>query len=271
MDTIVPDVISFIVDRKRLRNDLHRDHTMKLTEVVALLFHIWRCTGRDPHGVNVRHFTNTVHGDLCARVSFTVGEVRQYDPATRLVHITLLPSLLEAYTSQELSDAGMEEILNSTVTRVGVRRYTRPSVVVAPEEAPASSSMAPLMNEAPLTIAPYVPNEPYAGWSREDLVVLACRRHEDFSDLQGEVKQLQSKAGYWRRKSEALDDKLKRSDEEHKALMHMVDFRPARNVSAYGGYSMALCRSLSHCGAAAIVKMLGSGAIAGDLRWKGTV
>ena len=61
----------------------------------------------------------------------------------------------------------------------------------------------------------------------------------------------------WQKKAAASEQKVKTSDGKH--------------VMPFGWYSMALCRVESHAGAAAVVRMLGPGAIRGEFGWKGAV
>jgi hypothetical protein len=51
-------------------------------------------------------------------------------------------------------------------------------------------------------------------------------------------------------------------------LLSLVNFRPNRNITIYGGYTMALRRNIGHVGAAAALSMVTGDDVHGDLRSK---
>ncbi len=77
-------------------------------------------------------------------------------------------------------------------------------------------------------------------------------------DMKTEMNKLTKSKDYYKHRCSLLESKLDSSHTENKALVLQMNFRPGlRNVSTYGGYTLAIRRNISHVGAKVTAEMLG--------------
>ena len=109
-----------------------------------------------------------------------------------------------------------------------------------------------------------VPVAKYSDYSPDELVATLCRRDQEISDLLDERRQLVQNRNHFQRRADGLKAQLVQSRRELDALVAQVKFRPGlRNVSSFGGYTMALKRNVGHTSASAAIQMLGGDQING--------
>ena len=91
----------------------------------------------------------------------------------------------------------------------------------------------------------------YESFNNTDLQYLCARKDIELSERQDEANALVASRNYYGHKCDELKQTIVALKEELRMKEKQVLWRPNRNVSTYGGYSLAIRRNNAHAGAAA--------------------
>eukprot|EP00959_Pyramimonas_sp_CCMP1952_P280681 5866976-Pyramimonas_sp.AAC.1 len=92
--------------------------------------------------------------------------------------------------------------------------------------------------------------------SAEDLIVVLHQKEEDIATLKRDLERAQASARHHRARATLLKEQLDKSQSDLALTRAMVNFRPGRKVSHFGGYSLALRRNVAHASSLATAKMV---------------
>eukprot|EP00959_Pyramimonas_sp_CCMP1952_P452505 9466696-Pyramimonas_sp.AAC.1 len=102
-----------------------------------------------------------------------------------------------------------------------------------------------------------------------ELKVALMDRDIEVARLRDDCKKLSASRNHYRKRSERLEQLVSSQGVLIDSMTEKLVLRPGkRNVSVYGGYTMALKRNLGHTSSSAIVQVVGGDSWSGGLKDK---
>ena len=106
---------------------------------------------------------------------------------------------------------------------------------------------------------------PYASCSLEDMREVLGRRDKEILELKAEVKAVKKSRTHFTNRCRKLELVAQDAKASETAMVVHSTFRPGKNVTALGGYSLALHRNRGHLGAGTLASIMGGADHAGKL------
>ena len=97
-----------------------------------------------------------------------------------------------------------------------------------------------------------------ASLTEEELKLAIVCRDDQLAQLHGTLVSERKSKSYWQRKCDELRTQLVQRKEELQQLQQLTTFRHHRNVTTYGGYSLASRRNIAHAGRESTAEMVTS-------------
>jgi len=156
----------------------------------------------------------------------------------------MLPSILSTFTSLNCSNSDFDTILRHTIpvkNRYWEKKFT--PIAPAPIAPPYPSS-----GDSLLQVVEACSADSYSELHADEMKMLLVRRDDRIDELMTQARLDRMKKARLQARFDQLQEQTNAYKDEIQELNMIVNFRPGRNVSSYGGYSLALCRNYSHIG-----------------------
>ena len=101
---------------------------------------------------------------------------------------------------------------------------------------------------------------------KEDLCMLVVNQEDAMKDLEQEHDKSKKQVTYWKHRACVLEERNQTLKTDAKALIAQHDLRPNRNITIFGGYSLAHRRNMGHCSALVAARMVTEAAFGGEVK-----
>jgi hypothetical protein len=109
------------------------------------------------------------------------------------------------------------------------------------------------------------------GYSHADLTMLVIAREDALEEKAAQMRAAMKSSKHYKQRCEQLIQELKESQLGLTVLQRMSDFKPGRQVTTFGGYSLAFRRNVAHASARATAAMVTAGTAGGEVHDPKTV
>eukprot|EP00959_Pyramimonas_sp_CCMP1952_P170327 3558866-Pyramimonas_sp.AAC.1 len=200
--------------------------------------------------------------------------------------ISMLPIVLNEMASTEVTDDDIKAIVENLTQAPGqeARRPAKKRRTWIPKESAATRAPAllPLSDSAPAASADMAaspagasivvrPEDHYSQFDASDMRSMLVDRDNTINDLKNELRLANRMKSIWRAKAEQARQDTSEVKSQLAETLKKINFRPNREITTYGGYSLARARNVSHTSAAATACMVAGDPLKGGLHDKAVV
>ena len=214
---------------------------------------------------NISEWLDCNADDCCAN-----GEVLMYDRTQKSVHATYLATVLLNVCHVNLTDAHLETIITAVLpSRAPNLRRVLTNIELPPLAAAGSAASS---SDVVSVVLPDVPELDEYG--QQELKHMVLAKTIQLDELNQELSLCRKREAHYKEQCEARANEIVSLRDTLTNMHAMVNYRGGlgkHNVSAYGGYNLALRRCKGHTGAATTVAMLASDDVNGSLSAKDVV